>query len=800
MKDKLNIESGYEELQLEAQVKQTSLQDEANDLLKLQLEQSEKQNIKGEIESIAKNVEKLTDKEPESLEIEINGAEMSYYKGEKGDKGDTGEKGDKGEVGPIGQKGDKGDKGQDGAPGSQGPMGIRGPEGERGLPGLDGKDGKDGLNGKDGKDGKDGQNATSEGILEAIKGKLKYNDLTDIPKFKQSAKTTSLKELDDVNLTGLTVTNGKYNLGSGGTGGAVDSVNGQTGVVVLDTSHIAETTNKKYITDAEETILGNTSGTNTGDNATNSQYSGLAASKQDTLVSATNIKTINSNSILGSGDLVVSGADATKVPLAGGTMTGALVNTVDNTDNYVPITLTQNDTTNNPRGISITNAGTAASIFVDANGDTGTAASTSGAVLIDNTGNDGFGLNVYSNNGATEDGALVFIKQDNVAADKEAIRIIHDGIGPSLRIEQTLADVQDEGVIEINNASTSGIGLHVVHTNASNSQGMIRLDSPSPEIEFVETDQTAPIGKWEIRAQDKFFGLNSRNAADNSFQKVIGFDALTAGGNMWFALPSSGEHPVVNSRLSILGTSETNFFSCSSDTTGPSGGEGTTLNDKFAIDASGNTFIAGSINLGHATDTTISRVSAGVLSIEGKQLSGVNTGDEYIKPSDHNLLGWTYDPICLAGSNVALATAGKLYLFKIKIVEAMSITNIIADCVAAGTSLTSGQCFVALYQDGSLIGQSADQSTAWASTGIKTMALAGGPFAVSAGYVYAAFWFNGTTGPAFYRSSGLTEMHNVGLTAANSRFASSDSSVTTTAPASLGTKTAINIAVWVGLS
>ena len=46
---------------------------------------------------------------------------------------------------------------------------------------------------------------------------------------------------------------------------------------------------------------------NTGDNATNTQYSGLAASKQNTLVSGTNVKTINGNSLLGSGDLVVSG-------------------------------------------------------------------------------------------------------------------------------------------------------------------------------------------------------------------------------------------------------------------------------------------------------------------------------------------------------------------------------------------------------------------------------------------------------------------------------------------------------------
>lgn len=54
--------------------------------------------------------------------------------------------------------------------------------------------------------------------------------------------------------------------------------------------------------------VANLSGTNTGDNATNTQYSGLAASKQDVLVSGTNIKTINGSSILGSGDLVVGGA------------------------------------------------------------------------------------------------------------------------------------------------------------------------------------------------------------------------------------------------------------------------------------------------------------------------------------------------------------------------------------------------------------------------------------------------------------------------------------------------------------
>jgi hypothetical protein len=71
------------------------------------------------------------------------------------------------------------------------------------------------------------------------------------------------------------------------------------------TADIASSTDKRYITDAQLVVVGNTSGTNTGDNATNSQYSGLAASKQDTLVSATNIKTINSTSVLGSGNVAV---------------------------------------------------------------------------------------------------------------------------------------------------------------------------------------------------------------------------------------------------------------------------------------------------------------------------------------------------------------------------------------------------------------------------------------------------------------------------------------------------------------
>lgn len=126
-------------------------------------------------------------------------------------------------------------------------------------------------------------------------------------------------------------------------GGAVDSVNGQTGVVVLDTSDISDTTNKRYVTDSDLTKLSNTSGTNSGNETTTSLGALIGsagdATPNDTdyvataltgggllkkitwtnvkaflktyfdtvyqaiLVSGTNIKTVNSKTLLGSGNV-----------------------------------------------------------------------------------------------------------------------------------------------------------------------------------------------------------------------------------------------------------------------------------------------------------------------------------------------------------------------------------------------------------------------------------------------------------------------------------------------------------------
>jgi len=107
-----------------------------------------------------------------------------------------------------------------------------------------------------------------------------------------------------------------------------------TQAVNLDTmeSDIATNNLKISFDNTSSTRLLNTSGTNTGDNATNTQYSGLASSKQDTLVSATNIKTINGDSILGSGNIVIGSPVITSVDVNFGTFGySAFIDIVDAT-------------------------------------------------------------------------------------------------------------------------------------------------------------------------------------------------------------------------------------------------------------------------------------------------------------------------------------------------------------------------------------------------------------------------------------------------------------------------------------
>lgn len=78
------------------------------------------------------------------------------------------------------------------------------------------------------------------------------------------------------------------------------------------------------------------------------------------------------------------------------TWTGAQAITAGSAANFVPLTLNQNDTTNNPQGLTINNTGTGNTLRLVPTGAASTSDSTGGALFLNDTGNTGYGLNIYT--------------------------------------------------------------------------------------------------------------------------------------------------------------------------------------------------------------------------------------------------------------------------------------------------------------------------------------------------------------------------------------------------------------------
>ena len=169
-------------------------------------------------------------------------------------------------------------------------------------------------------------------------------------------------------------------------------------------------------------------------------------------------------------------------------------------------------------------------------------------------------------------------------------------------------------------------------------------------------------------------------------------------------------------------------------------------------------------------------------------------------PDQLAYVAMAYDPL-LCTTQTALGANGTVYVTKLW-VPVGTITNIVCVVGTAGATLTANQCYAALYNDSkAFVDKTANQATAWTSTGLKTMALGGGAYSnTTARYMYVVFWANGTTRPAFIRAPGGNAAINGALSAANARWASANTGITTTEPATLGTFTATAVPYWAALS
>lgn len=214
--------------------------------------------------------------------------------------------------------------------------------------------------------------------------------------------------------------------------------------------------------------------------------------------------------------------------------------------------------------------------------------------------------------------------------------------------------------------------------------------------------------------------------------------------------------------------------------------------------------------MGRRTGLSIGGSSAGAGSLAAAnnlsdlvsaQAARANLGEDGIwRPQDHGLIAWSFPPEVAA--NASAPSAGLLQVVRLKLAVARSITNVhLYISSTAGTSMTAGQNFAGIFQGTTPLGWTADQSTNWQSTGEQKMALASGPFSAAAGDLFVAFWARSTgTFPTFARAINVTGQANINLSAANSKYATANSGLTSTPPGTLGTLSASGVAYWAAVS
>jgi len=191
-----------------------------------------------------------------------------------------------------------------------------------------GKDGKDGKDGKPGKDAKEVELRKFNDKLQWRRRGEKWKDLITLNNLGAAASAgagggavviTGVTEI--IAGTNITIDNTNPQKpiisATGGGGGAVDSVNGQTGVVILSADDITDTATNRFTNDTDIARLANTSGTNTGD--------------QDLSELVPNTRTVNGKAL--SSDITLDAADVGALA----TVQAGTNVTIDDTDPQNPI-------------------------------------------------------------------------------------------------------------------------------------------------------------------------------------------------------------------------------------------------------------------------------------------------------------------------------------------------------------------------------------------------------------------------------------------------------------------------------
>lgn len=117
-------------------------------------------------------------------------------------------------------------------------------------------------------------------------------------------------------------------------------------------------------------------------------------------------------------------------------------------------------------GLLIPNTGTGHAIQITQTGDTSASTSTGGAMLLENTGNTGAGLIIYSNMNASASGRLLSVRADNAAFDESAVAVSYDGTSQAVSIANAGTGASNEALdVASTNTNYSAVGFSGFETN-----------------------------------------------------------------------------------------------------------------------------------------------------------------------------------------------------------------------------------------------------------------------------------------------------------------------------------------------
>jgi hypothetical protein len=267
-------------------------------------------------------------------------------------------------------------------------------------------------------------------------------------------------------------------------------------------------------------------------------------------------------------------------------------------------------------------------------------------------------------------------------------------------------------------------------------------------------------------ASGQFYPLTSGNNLDVYVGDVLNRVTAIEGGTAFLAgLNSTGTARVINTDLKIEGSGGAvrHTLNGAANTAGFFGATPVARQTITGTRNDGTAYanlVTALVNLGLVADSsTVGPAAAGWAD----------------RPTDQNLLAWTYDPN-MAGHVTAQSNAGvagRITLVRVLLREAITWSNIWIGLAGVDAAAVLSNCYLGVYDaGGALKGVTADISSSLMSGATAKALSLTTPFSAAAGTYFIAMLLNGTwaTNSLTFKASGAGISVNAGLTAPNLRY------------------------------